>query len=63
MEFIARRIATLLGRPELVLVPENPPSDPLDFVVADPAKLHAIGWKPQVELEQGLHRLIDAPTR
>lgn len=62
VEFIARRIAELLGRPDLVQVPENPPSDPFDFVVADPAKLHALGWKQQVELEEGLHRLIDART-
>jgi len=57
VETIARRLAELLGRPELVLVPIAPPPDPLDFVVADVARLQALGWRSQVPLELGLRRL------
>ncbi len=63
IESMARKIAELLGRPDLIGVPENPPTDPLDFVVADSSRLTELGWRPQVELEEGLRRLIQARAR
>lgn len=60
VESIARELGRLLNRPELILVPENPPTDPLDYVVADATRLHSLGWKPQVTLEAGLRRLVEA---
>lgn len=60
VETIARNLAGLLGRPELVEVPANPVADPLDFVVADASRLHSLGWRPQVTLAAGLRRLVEA---
>lgn len=60
VETIGRNLAALLGRPELVEVPANPVADPLDFVVADPARLHSLGWRSQVTLAAGLRRLVEA---
>jgi len=58
VEVLARRLAAMLGRPELIEIPANPPSDPLDRVVADSTRLRSLGWTPRVELEQGLWRMI-----
>ncbi|HTI73015.1 MAG TPA: NAD(P)-dependent oxidoreductase [Candidatus Limnocylindria bacterium] len=63
IESLARKIADLLGRPELIQTPAQPVSDPLDFVVADASKLLGLGWKPQVELDEGLRRLVEARRR
>lgn len=60
VESIARELGLLMGRPELVLVPENPPVDPLDYVVADATRLRSLGWRPQVPLAVGLRRLVEA---
>ena len=60
VETIARRIAELVGRPDLVRVPENPVADPLDFVVADSSRLRSLGWSPKVSLNSGLQRLMEA---
>jgi dTDP-6-deoxy-L-talose 4-dehydrogenase (NAD+) len=63
VESIARELGRLVGRPDLVLVPENPAADPLDYVVADATRLHSLGWRPQVPLAVGLRRLVEArPT-
>jgi nucleoside-diphosphate-sugar epimerase len=60
VESIARDLGRLLGRPELIQVPENSPNDPLDYVVADATRLRSLGWRPQVELAAGLRRLVEA---
>jgi len=60
VETIARELARLLQRPELIQMPENSPADPLDHVVADVTRLRALGWRPQVTLEAGLRRLVEA---
>ncbi len=60
VESIARELGRMVGRPELIQVPENPPADPLDYVVADATRLRSLGWKPQVTLEAGLRRLVEA---
>lgn len=57
VEALARAAAKLAGRPELIDLPENPPVDPLDYVVADAGRLRALGWAPRVTLEEGLARL------
>lgn len=60
VEVIARELARLLGRPRLIQFPENLPADPLDYVVADATRLRQLGWRPQVTLEAGLRRLVEA---
>lgn len=60
VETIARELGRLIGRPELIQVPENPPADPFDYVVADAGRLRSLGWKPQVTLAAGLRRLVEA---
>jgi nucleoside-diphosphate-sugar epimerase len=60
---MARTLAGLLGRPELVETPEVVAVDPLDYVVADASRLRGLDWKPQVGLESGLLRLIEAVSR
>lgn len=57
---IAQRLAERIGRPELIRLPESPVADPLDHVVADAARLRTLGWRPQVTLERGLDRMIQA---
>lgn len=55
---IARRVAFLLGRPELV--EQGPGAQaPLDRVVADNRRLRSLGWNPEVDLESGLQGMID----
>jgi dTDP-6-deoxy-L-talose 4-dehydrogenase (NAD+) len=56
---IADKIAEILGRPDLIRVPEAPQKDPLDFVVADAGRIRGLGWRPKVGLESGLRRLIE----
>jgi nucleoside-diphosphate-sugar epimerase len=60
VETIARELGALLGRPELIQVPADPPVDPLDYVVADATRLRSLGWQAQVTLEAGLRRLVEA---
>jgi dTDP-6-deoxy-L-talose 4-dehydrogenase (NAD+) len=60
IETMARQIAEQLGRPDLIQTPKEPVSDPLDFVVADATRLRGLGWRPQVGLEEGLRRLVEA---
>lgn len=57
---LARTLAELAGRPDLVVQPADAPRDPLDFVVADASRLHSLGWRPQVALVDGLRRLVEA---
>jgi nucleoside-diphosphate-sugar epimerase len=55
---IAEIAAAMLGRPELVENQNPPVVDPFPFVVADATKLQNLGWRPQVDLQTGLSRLI-----
>ncbi len=57
---LARQVAESVGRTELLDVPETGVADPLDFVVADVARLKSLGWTQQVRLERGLQRMIQA---
>jgi nucleoside-diphosphate-sugar epimerase len=54
---VASMIAELMGRPDLVT---TRPADPEPTgLVADPTRLRSLGWRPSVELEEGLRELID----
>ncbi len=57
---IARRLAALLGKAELVQEAAVPSPDPFPFVVADASRLKSLGWSPVVSLEEGLSRLVKA---
>ena len=57
---IANLVATMLGHPELVHNQNPPTCDLFPFVVADTAKLEALGWKPAWVLTHGLRELICA---
>lgn len=54
---VARTLARLLGREELVVDAEPPDTDPFPCVVADTRRLRALGWKPRTPLEEGLAML------
>jgi nucleoside-diphosphate-sugar epimerase len=54
---MALAIAGLLGRAELVAT-SGADADPSGSFVADPTRMRALGWTPQVELTDGLARLI-----
>ncbi len=62
---IAAAIAASVGRPDLVEASSPLPAvaDPLGYVVADVAKLHALGWQPQTAFEVGLERLNEQNQR
>jgi len=60
VEEIARQLGSLLGRPQLVKVADNPAPDPFPFVVADNQKLGSLGWRQNVPISEGLKRLIAA---
>ena len=59
---IAQYVARRLGREDLLKLPAYPVADPLDHVVADIHSLRALGWWPQVTLECGLDRMIQAAS-
>jgi nucleoside-diphosphate-sugar epimerase len=55
---IADTLAVMLNKLNLVEVADPPEPDPFPFVVADIAKLDALGWKPVWTLNRGLEELI-----
>lgn len=57
---IGQRIADLMSRPELLRIPPQPVPDPLGLVVADTTRLRLMGWRPQLSLEAGLRRMVEA---
>ncbi len=59
VEQVARTIAGLLGRPDLIAAGPAT-ADGLGPLVADPARLRGLGWAPRVELKAGLATLIEA---
>lgn len=60
---LARGLAALLGKPELIQEANPPDQDPFPFVVADATKLKALGWQPAVTIEEGLRRLVACQVR
>lgn len=61
---IARRLAALIGRPELLRLGtlEARPGDPLRLS-GTPATLRRLGWQPRVGLDEGLARCVEAWRR
>jgi nucleoside-diphosphate-sugar epimerase len=55
---IADNLAVMLGKPNLIEAADPPAPDPFPVVVADAAKLEALGWKQAWSLERGLEELI-----
>ena len=56
---IARTIAQMMGREELVGEANPPEADPLGDVVADAGKLKQLGWKPKIGLSEGVAKLLE----
>lgn len=54
---IAQAVADIIGVPARIAAPEIVP-DPYDFLVADCARLRALGWHPRTSLAEGLHCLV-----
>lgn len=57
---IAIRLAMLMGKLGSVEAAKPSQPDPFPFVVADAAKLKSLGWRPAVNLDEGLERLLGA---
>lgn len=57
---LAGTLASLAGRPDLVVLPGDAARDPFDHIVADASRLHSLGWRPKVPLLDGLRRLVEA---
>lgn len=57
VESVARTLAYMLGRPELIVAGDRH-VDPLGPLVADPGRLSRLGWAPRVDLTEGLARLL-----
>jgi nucleoside-diphosphate-sugar epimerase len=55
---IARTLARLMGKPDLVSEMNPPETDPLGYVVADASRLLGLGWRPKFSLERGLEMLV-----
>jgi nucleoside-diphosphate-sugar epimerase len=60
---IADTIGELVGKPELIEETHSPEIDPFGYVVADPTRLLELGWKPKVDLKEGLSRLVQNLTQ
>lgn len=57
---MARVIARLLNREELLSELSPPRQDNYPYVVADATKLMSLGWRPHCDLNTGLRNLIDS---
>ena len=57
---LAEVLGRLMGKPELIEPASQPDPDPFPFVVADNTRLRALGWAPDVTIEEGLRRLLEA---
>jgi nucleoside-diphosphate-sugar epimerase len=62
VETVALTLAEMLGQRELVVAAVGK-ADAYGPLVADPSRLRSLGWKPRVDLEAGLVRLIDGLPR
>jgi len=60
---IAQQLGELLGKPHLIQEAPTPEPDPFGYVVADAAKLRALGWRPKHDLATGLRRLVESLAR
>lgn len=60
---LARGLGRLLGKEDLVQEASPPEPDPFPYVVANAAKLRALGWQPVVAIETGLKRLVESQKR
>ena len=58
VETLARTLGEIMKRPNLIEIAPASELDPLAFVVAESARLHAVGWQRKVPLRQGLERLV-----
>jgi nucleoside-diphosphate-sugar epimerase len=57
---VARRLAQIVGKPNLVEEANPPEADPFPFVVADSERLRSLGWEPSWALERGLMQLAES---
>ena len=58
---LAELIASIIGADKSLIQSEEPRStDPSPVVVANPARLRALGWVPEIGLEEGLRRMVGA---
>jgi nucleoside-diphosphate-sugar epimerase len=55
---VAELAAKLAGRADLIETSSRPVEDPFSHIVADARRLRSLGWRPEVNLETGLSRLI-----
>ena len=60
---LARGVAELLGKDDLIQEASPPEPDAFPYVVADATKLRSLGWQPGVTIEAGLRRLVELQTR
>jgi nucleoside-diphosphate-sugar epimerase len=56
MQDLSATLAAMLNRPDLIQIPDQPPAG--DSLIANPAPLHQLGWKPQISLEDGLRQMV-----
>ncbi|HVV71513.1 MAG TPA: NAD(P)-dependent oxidoreductase [Verrucomicrobiae bacterium] len=59
---LARGLAQILGKENLVQEANPPEPDPFPYVVADATRLRSLGWQPSVSIEVGLRRLVEHNT-
>jgi nucleoside-diphosphate-sugar epimerase len=57
---IARTLARMMGKSDLIKELEPPEVDPLGYVVANVSRLQRLGWRPAHNLQQGLEKLLAA---
>jgi len=55
---IARTLAEMMDKPQLIEEVVPPEIDSLGYVVADATRLRRLGWAPQHDLSQGLAKLL-----
>jgi len=59
---VARLACRLAGAPEtLIDVVEPPPGPAPELRKLDFGRLHALGWRPEVDLEDGMRRTLESP--
>jgi dTDP-6-deoxy-L-talose 4-dehydrogenase (NAD+) len=54
---IAEKLSHILGKTGLVRFSDLPAPDPLGYVVGEVSKLRSLGWRPEMDLDEGLRRL------
>jgi nucleoside-diphosphate-sugar epimerase len=57
---VVTRIGAITGRPERVRLGElPPPADEPDELFADVSRLKALGWRQQIDIDEGLRRTVE----